>query len=495
MRKITILAFIALTTLAQAQTQNGFVRTASRPDKQSERLQGVIVRVRGSHNPVMSAADGAFQLLLPGTAAGDGYVIAGVNKAGYELREPELIGRTQPFSEKVPLEIVMLSRQQLMQDKMRIEQKARENIERYYNERLEQLNEQLVQAKLSNAQFEQQLSQLEQQYERFEPLIAQMSERYARTDYDQLDAAGVAIQQAIEEGNLDEAQQLILKKGSPEDRERKLRRIQQEAAFQLNDLAQDYYNLYTIHLSRFENDSALYYLVHRAQLDSTNAAWQLEAGEFIELYQMNYDEALVYYQRALRQANRNEGERSANAAKAHNNIASSLIRVGQYEQALDELDVALPLYEEIYGADHPYTAARQMNIGIVYYHLGKYDRAMRYFRAALNAYKNEDNNSGEDYTQLKAELENNIAAVCIMQGKLDEAETHLQDALHALPEKGQEYYQVMFIKALGYVKWQQSQKEAARSYWKQAADLAHRTLGEEHPFTKECDNYLKSTAQ
>lgn len=494
MRKITILAFIALTTLAQAQTQNGFVRTASRPDKQSERLQGVIVRVRGSHNPVMSAADGAFQLLLPGTAAGEGYVIAGVNKAGYELREPELIGRTQPFSEKVPLEIVMLSRQQLMQDKMRIEQKARENIERYYNERLEQLNEQLVQAKLSNAQFEQQLSQLEQQYERFEPLIAQMSERYARTDYDQLDAAGVAIQQAIEEGNLDEAQQLILKKGSPEDRERKLRRIQQEAAFQLKDLAQDYYNLYTIHLSRFENDSALYYLVRRAQLDSTNAAWQLEAGRFLELFFVKPAEVLEYYHRALRHATRNEGPRSTNVALAHNAIACTMAELGKYDEALAEFDEVLPLYEEIYGENHIYTAAREVNVGVVYYHLGKLRDAMRYFRAALTTYQSVQAADAETL-QAKAELENNMAAVYIAQGKLDEAETHLQEALADLPATGQELYRVMFMKALGYVKWQQGYKATARSLWKQAAELSHRALGDSHPQTAECERFLKLSEQ
>jgi len=493
MRKILLLFYIALAATMQAQTQNGFIRTASRPDKPGERLQGVIVRIRGNHNPVMTAADGTFQILLPGTAAGEGFVLAGVNKAGYELREPELIGRTQPFSATVPLEIVMLSRQQLLQDKMRIEQKARENIERFYEQRLTELNEQLAAARLSNEQFEQQLAALEDKYQRYEPLIAQLSERYARTDYNQLDAAGAAIQQAIEQGDLDRAQQLILLKGAPEDRERKLRRIQQQAAFQLADLAQDYYNLYTIHLSRFENDSARFYLVHRAELDTTNAAWQLEAGRFLEQFYTQYAEALALYQRALRHAIRSEGERSTNAAMAHNAIACTLTSLGQYEQALDEFDIALPLYEEIYGADHPYTAARQMSIGGVYYHLGKYDRAMRYFRAALNIYKNAGDNSGDDYTQLKAELENSIAAVCIQQGKLDEAQAHLLDALANLPAQGQEYYRVMFLKAIGYVKWLQADKETARSYWKQAADLAHRALGDAHPLTKECDSFLQQS--
>ena len=491
MRQLIISIILLANTALSAQTQHGFVRTASRPDKKSERLQGAVVRVRGNHNPVMSDAQGTFQLLLPELKAGEGFTLAGVNKAGYELREPEIVGRQFAFSDKVELEIVMISRQQLMQDKMRIEQKARENMERYYNERLEQLNYQLAQARLSNAQYEQQLNQLEQQYERFEPLIAQMSDRYARTDYDQLDEAGTQIHQAIEAGNLDEAQRLILQKGAPEEREKKLRRIQQEAAFQLQDLAQDYYNLYSIHLSRFENDSALYYLVHRAQLDTTNAAWQLEAGRFLELFFVQRTEALDYYRRALRHALRNDGEHSLNVAMAHNAIACTLAELQRYEEALDEFDVALPLYEEIYGAESPYTAAREVNVGVIYYHLGKLRDAMRYFRSALTIYQS----AGEETRQAKAELENNMAAVYIAQDKLNEAETLLNEALADLPEKGQELYRVMFLKTKGLVKWRQEDKQAARSLWEQAAQLSHCALGDEHPLTKECDNLLSISKQ
>ncbi len=226
----------------------------------SERLQDAIVRVGGNHNPIITDQQSEFQLLIPGLKSGNGFVLTGVSKAGYELQEPELAGRTMPFSEKVKMEIIMVSRQLLRQEKQRIVDKAREQLEQHYEEQINDINNRLTQAQITAQQYENQLAELEAKYARMEPLIEQLSDQYARTYYSQLDSFGTLIQNAIEDGRLNEAQQLIMQKGTPEQREQKLRLIQQEAQRQLNDLAQDYYNLYTIHISRFENDSACYFL-------------------------------------------------------------------------------------------------------------------------------------------------------------------------------------------------------------------------------------------
>ena len=116
--------------LSIGQTQSGIVRTVSRPDAPSQVLQGAVVRVQGDYNPVMTDEQGQFQVLMPGYKNGSAYALAGINKGGYELREPEVVGRQLPFSSSVPLEIVMISKRQLQRDKQRIEQAARENIER-----------------------------------------------------------------------------------------------------------------------------------------------------------------------------------------------------------------------------------------------------------------------------------------------------------------------------------------------------------------------------
>ena len=270
MRKTILVALLLFSAFsiqysAFSQTLSGRVRTVSRPDAASQVLQGVVVRLQGEYNPVMSDEQGDFGVLMPGYKNGAPYTLAGINKGGYELREPEMVGRQLPFSSSVPLEIVMISRRQLQRDKQRIEQAARENIERYYEEQLNALNEQLAKATLSNQEYEKQLSALETEYDRYEPLIEQMADRYARTDYNGMSAADSLIQQAIEQGDLQLAQERILAKGDPEAREKKMKRIRRLAEAQRDELATDYYHLYAIHLSRLEKDSALFYLLRRAE--------------------------------------------------------------------------------------------------------------------------------------------------------------------------------------------------------------------------------------
>ena len=222
MRTRILIVFALSALFLHAQIQSGVVRTVNRPDAPSQVLQGVVVRVQGDYNPVMSDEAGHFQVLMPGLKSGSAYILAGINKGGYELREPEMVGRQLPFSSSVPLEIVMVSKRQLQRDKQRIEQAARENIERVYEERLNALNTQLAEAKLTNQEYEQLLTQIESDYDRFEPLIEQMAERYARTDYTGLSEADAQIQQAIEAGDLQLAQQRILAKGDPAEREKKM---------------------------------------------------------------------------------------------------------------------------------------------------------------------------------------------------------------------------------------------------------------------------------
>ncbi len=477
---------------SSAQIQSGYVRTVSRPDQPSQRLQGVVVRPQGEYNPVMTDETGSFQITMPGQKNGTPYALAGVNKGGYELQEAELVGRQLPFSSSVPLEIVMVSRRQLQKDKQRIEQAARENIERYYEEQLNALNEQLAQAKLSNQEYEEQLSKIEQQYDNFEPLIEQMAERYARTDYKGMTSSDSLIQQAIEQGDLQLAQERILAKGDPAEREKKIRRIQRVAEVQRGELAGDYYNLYAIHLSRFQNDSALYYLLKRAELDTTNVQWQLDAGNFYDKMNRRYDEALGLFRRALRYAIANEGPQSLHAAQAQNNVAYALARLGKYDEAEVEQRHALDLYKVIYGERNKRTAARMTNLGFIFFKRQQLDSAQYYFSQAEAVYTMLENGTEEmekNIPVLHAELLNNMAAIEVSQRKFSSAENYLQKALELLPE-GNEYNRVKFLKSLGAVYDFQNKTNEARNCWQQAYEIALRIYGKDHPVTVELASYL-----
>lgn len=480
-------------SILHSQTQSGYVRTVARPDQPSQRLQGVVVRVQGEYNPVMTDEQGAFQVLMPGVKNGASYTLAGVNKGGYELREPEVVGRQLPFSTSVPLEIIMVSRRQLQKDKQRIEQAARENIEKYYEEQLNALNEQLAQTKLSNQEYELKLSELEQQYDNFEPLIEQMAERYARTDYAALSPADSLIQQAIEAGDLQLAQERILAKGDPDKREKKMMRIRRLAEAQRDELASDYYHLYTIQLSRFQNDSALAYIVRRAMLDTTNAQWQIDAGNAYERIGRNYDQALVLYRRALRYAEANEGPNSLRAAKSHNNIAYALVRLKQYEQALPEQHTALRLYTGLFGNEHEYTAARMTNLGAIHYYLKQQDSAQFYFNKAEQVYTALERNEPDkrEIPKMHAALLNNQAAIDYMQGKNQSAYKRLQKALDLLPPNEADDARVLYMKMLGVVCDALGRTDEANETWQQAYQISMTIYGSDHPLTQELDSYRK----
>ena len=498
MRKIyiffAILPALLTCSLAPAQTQNGFVRTIARPNQPAQHLQGVVVRLQGDYNPVMSDEQGTFQIVMPGKKNGTPYSLAGVNKGGYELREPELVGRQLPFSSSVPLEIIMVSRRQIQADKQRIEQAARENIERYYEQQLNTLNEQLSQAKLTNRQYEQQLSHLEQQYNNFEPLITQMAERYARTDYAALSEADSLIQQAIEQGDLQLAQQRILAKGDPEQREQKMQRIRRLAEAQRDELATDYYHLYSIHLSRFENDSALYYLLRRANLDTTNAQWALDAGNFYDKMECRFDEALLLYRRALRYAVANEGSQSLRAAQAHNNIAYALTRLKQYDEAAYEQRIAINIYTTIYGTTHEITAARLSNLGVIYYYKHNLDSAQYYFAQAESIYSSITTSIEEDrqkdISKLHAQLLNNQASIERANKQFDQALEHLQKAL-SLIEDDNDYDRVRYLRSCGIIYNLLDRQNDAHACWQQAYDIALRIYGADHPTTQELTKLLR----
>ena len=477
-----------------SQTQSGVVRTVARPDQPSQRLQGVVVRPQGDFNPAMTDENGAFEILMPGQKNGAAFALAGVNKGGYELREPEMVGRQLAFSTSVPMEIIMVSRRQLQRDKQRIEQAARENIEKFYEQQLNALNEQLTQAKLSNQEYEAQLNQLEQQYDQFEPLIEQMAERYARTDYTTLSPADSLIQQAIEQGDLQLAQERILAKGDPNQREKKMQRIRRMAEAQRDELAADYYNLYAIYLSRFQNDSALSFIVRRAMLDTTNAQWQIDAGNAYDKMGRNYEQALVLYRRALRYAIANEGPQSLRAAQAHNNVAYALIELARYDEALPEQLQALQLYDKIFGPQHEMTATRLINVGTIYYYKSIYDSAQYYFKQAEQIYAELEKNPetmSKDVPMLHARLLVNQGAIYFTARKLDTAYERYSKALQILPEGKAENDRVTILNSLGVVCFYQNEQEKAREFWSQAYEIALRIYGTDHPTTQELSGYLQ----
>lgn len=467
MKRITLLLLGLLLSFAcWSITQKGYVKQVNRPSQQGGALSGVTIRVRGAHNAIESAEKGDFSILLPSLQNGEAFSINWVNKIGYELSDQNLIGRQIACSDIVPLEIVMVNSEQLLKEKERIAQVAIQNMEHIYEQRVTELEEKLKNNEIVMAQYQSQLQQIEEKYDAFLPLIQSMSDYYARVDYDALDSVEMQVQNLIEQGQLLEAKRLILLKGSPQKRAEQIQQIEQWTKAQKSELAQDLYHLYSICLQHYENDSAAMYICARAELDTNNVDYQLQAGQFMKEIQADYASAMTfflraeristrqygfisgpmattllelgstcklthripearnYYQQSLTVREQLRGKNSPAVAELLNNLAELVASEKDYNQALKYHVRAYKIRLKYYGENEEKTAESLMGIAGVNYRLGKYKKALEGWQEANAIYQNTPNTP----PQRLAANYNNIAGAYFQLGNQEEALRYFQMA-------------------------------------------------------------------
>lgn len=230
--------FIFLITIglaASAQTQRGFVKTIGRPGKPGKNLSNVTVQAKGMINPVLSDTTGEFNISVPGKNDGDAIVFLRVKKNGFELKDKDMIGRQLVCSSRVPIIIQMVDCAQLEADKKRIADNAYRVAEENYQKKLAELERQQHENEISAEKYRNELQGLQDKYDKYLSLISDMADRYARTDYDQLDSIDYQINLCIENGELDKADSLIHTVFDPEtvlERNRAAKReIEERIAF------------------------------------------------------------------------------------------------------------------------------------------------------------------------------------------------------------------------------------------------------------------------
>ena len=201
--------FILLGLTLSAQTQQGIVKTIGRPDMPGVMLSDVVIQAKGMFNHVTSDETGSFSISVPGKQDGDPIVFLRIQKNGYELKDKDIIGRQHVCSSKVPIVIQMVDSKQLAADKKRIEDNAYRVAEENYQKKLKELETKRDASAINLETFRQELVSLEEKYERYLSLIGDMADRYARTDYDNLDSIDRQINICIENGEFDKADSLI----------------------------------------------------------------------------------------------------------------------------------------------------------------------------------------------------------------------------------------------------------------------------------------------
>ena len=494
-----IIIALCLSLSCWAITQEGIVRTIARKGQSGQPLEGTVIRLQGSHNKVASRANGEFALLLHDLQNGDPIAIASIVKSGYEPAEQELIGKRLPCSDQVPVEILLVSKMQLMQEREAIETKARENVEIYYQARIDSLEHLLAAHRITEKEMQAQRQQLESQYENFEPLLQAMSDVLARTDYARMDSLTSLMQQAVENGNPEEAERLLREKGSMEQRESVLRewgkniqalqhevnKNQTEYRKQKRDLEDDCYRFYSACLTRFQNDSANYYIQKRASLDTMNVDYQLQAGQFVMKIMADYPLAKMYFERAYRICETQYSEMTGQMATTCNELGLIAKKQSDLESAMVWYNRSLTIREKKYGKNSPELAEALNNLGELYRAKKDLKKAMDCHKRALKIReKHFDSNSLE-----VAESKFNIAGVLYQQGQLDKAEVLYKEVggVYEMNPKVQQTRVAGNYNNLGSICFMQGKYTEAAEYFEKALAIYRKFLGDNHPMTRNAE--------
>ena len=384
MKKFYFVFFLLLVgiSFASAQTQRGYVKTRGRLQSNGTtiagiRLPGATVTLKGN-NSVTSGANGVFSFVVSNKS----FCIINVRKNGYQLYDSDLIGKTHSCS-STDLLVVMDTPDNVLADKLASERKIRRTLQRQLTEKEDEIEALKEQHKITEEQYQKQLQALYKSQENNEKLISEMAEHYSTIDFDQVDEFQRRVAAYIQNGELTRADSLLNTKGSMEERraqidknrsvlsanaeELKKRQEEQEKGEALQtktieDFVADCYSRFKICKIRHDNDSAAYWLRMRADVDTLNVEWQLEAGLFIHNYLSDFTTSLDYFHKALAVAIAQEGENGENVATSYNNIGSVYSSQGDYVKALEMYQQSLKIILSIFGENHPDVAGSYNNI-------------------------------------------------------------------------------------------------------------------------------------
>lgn len=495
-RKLAILFVLCFSLSCWAITQEGIVRTIARKGQSWEPIGGTVIRLQGTHNKVASRSNGEFSLLLHDLQNGDPYVIASIVKSGYEPSEHELIGKRLPCSDQVPVEILLVSKIQLIQERESIETKARANVEIYYQAKLDSLEQLLASKQISKEELAKQKQRLESQYENFEPLLQAMSDVLARTDYARMDSLTILMQQAVESGNPEEAERLLREKGSMEQREAVLRewgkniqalqnevdKNQDEYLKQKRDLEDDCFRFYSACLTRFQNDSANFYIQKRAALDTLNVDYQLQTGQFVMKIMADYSLAKMYFERAYRICETQYSEMTGQMATTCNELGQIAKKEGDLDGAMVWYNRSLMIREKIRGKNSPAVAEALNNLGELYRAKKDLKKAMDCHKRALKIReKHFEGNSPE-----VAESKNNIAGVHFQQKQWEKAAVLWEEVrnIYANNPKVSQQRVAAITLNIGGVYFQKGDYQQAEQQFEKAVEIYSKVLGPNHPDTQ-----------
>lgn len=219
------------------------------------------------------------------------------------------------------------------------------------------------------------------------------------------------------------------------------------------------------------------------------ASYTAEAQAFYD--NGDYDNALLYYKKALELQLQTYGEKNAEVSTVYNNIGFIYHHdKGDYDSALGYYEKALAIYLEVLGENHISTATSYNNIGTLYDGKGDYDSALGYYERALaidlQVLGESHPNTAMDY--------NNIGHIYSEKGDYDNALDYYEKSLAiCLQVYGENHPDTATTyNNIGFVYDDKGDYESSLSYYEKALAIRLQIFGENHPDTATTYNNIGS---
>lgn len=445
MKKLLTSTFALIITVSlSAQVQSGKVRTAGSPDKHGEPLSGVIVTMRGGTNSALTDGNGRFEVPMRGVAEGDAISLERVSKNNYVLLDEDILYTEYPFSQSVPLEIVMKSVEEIRKEREEIIQRSQATLRVQYDARIADLESRLKSESITSEYYISQYNILVDQKQKYEKMIGSIADHYSKIDYDRLDSLDREITRNISAGDFERADSLLNSKGDLNARlashkeeqaiiaSREQQLLADKSANEDNGrrLAADFFNKHTVALGRFNVDSAAYFIEKRAEVDTTNWEYQYDAAAFLFRNKAEYEKSVCYLSKALNHCDTPESQ------------VLCYLRLGEINTDLAEYDKASECYRnaltvcEADGSDDRYRLDSYYNIASLEFKRANYATALEYYNKIQNILANSDNS---DYSELVRDLYLALSVIHNQMGNYDMSDEYITKAL-AESEKLDEYY-------------------------------------------------------
>ena len=398
MRTFLFLLSFMICSVVCAQTQQGIVKTRGKMVNgqlvAGKRLSGATVTL-SIGNALVSNGQGGFSFNVP---AGKSYSLVTAKKNGYTLSDPEYTRRSFSYSAKNPFYVVLEDVNQREADINEATRKVRRTLTAQLQKQEDEIEELKAKNKLTEKEYQRRLKELYDNQSKSEQLVKEMAERYASTDYDQLDEFNQQVQMYIEEGDLQKADSMIRSKGDMDKRiadyhnaveanrveREKLEKSEAATTKTYEDISLDLYNKHMIARQQLQWDDAMKFLKQRADLDTTNVGAVWDYAYFCH-EQKKFKDSEKYYLICLRVYSNTED--IPDIASIQHNLGVLYYDLHDYTNSEKYYKLALENKEHLF-AQNPDAyrvdlAGTQNNLGALYKDLQDFTNSEKYYKLAL----------------------------------------------------------------------------------------------------------------